>query len=68
MARKREPIDDLIDAHVSMRRKDSTMAAGETRMVGFYMPENKTLLAAFGEVSIRRSQVDYILRMTIRTF
>lgn len=36
-------------------------------MITFSIPANETLLAAIGKVAIRHGQLDYVLRMTIKT-
>ena len=36
-------------------------------MMMFHVPEDKDLLAAFGEISLRHEHLNYILRMTIKT-
>ncbi|MBX3651950.1 MAG: hypothetical protein KF771_11320 [Burkholderiales bacterium] len=38
-----------------------------TRLVGFHVPEDQALLAAFGEVALRHEHMNHILRMTIKT-
>jgi hypothetical protein len=43
------------------------MEATDTRMIGFHVPDDEKLLAAFGEVSIRHSHLDYILKMLIKS-
>ena len=39
----------------------------ETKMVNFHMPEDAATRAALGAVTVRHSQLDYILRMTVKT-
>jgi hypothetical protein len=39
----------------------------DSRMVGFHVPNDEKLLAAFGIVSIRHGHLDHILRMTVKT-
>ena len=41
--------------------------AGPAKMMTFHVPENKELLAAFGELSLRHEHLTHILRMTIKT-
>jgi hypothetical protein len=36
-------------------------------MITFHVPEDKLLLAAFGEVALRHEHLNHILRMTIKT-
>lgn len=36
-------------------------------MMIFHIPEDKELLAAFGEVALRHEHLNHILRMTIKT-
>jgi len=36
-------------------------------MITFHVPEDKTLLDAFGEVALRHEHLNHILRMTIKT-
>ena len=36
-------------------------------MITFHVPEDKALLAAFGEVALRHEHLNHILRMTIKT-
>lgn len=38
-----------------------------TKMMMFYVPEDKDLLAAYGELSLRHEHLTHILRMTIKT-
>lgn len=38
-----------------------------TRLVGFHVPEDQALLAAFGEVALRHEHMNHILKMTIKT-
>lgn len=38
-----------------------------TVMIYFEVPEDRELLAAFGEVALRHEHLNYILRMTIKT-
>jgi hypothetical protein len=40
--------------------------AQDQRLIGFHIPEDEELLAAFGVVSIRHGHLDYLLKMTIR--
>lgn len=42
---------------------DGTMA----KMMMFHVPEDKELLAAYGELSLRHEHLTHILRMTIKT-
>ena len=37
------------------------------KMMVFYIPEDKELLAAYGELSLRHEHLTHILRMTIKT-
>src|ERR1039458_7843959 len=39
----------------------------DVRMMIFHVPDDQALLAAWAVVSIRHSQLDYVLRMTIKT-
>lgn len=43
------------------------MEASTDRMVTFHIPEDPALLAAFGRVGLRHSQLDHMLRMTIKS-
>ena len=36
-------------------------------MITFHVPDDKELLAAFGEMALRHEHLNYILRMTIKT-
>lgn len=36
-------------------------------MISFHVPQDKDLLAAFGEVALRHEHMNHILKMTIRT-
>ena len=36
-------------------------------MIAFHVPDDATLLAAFGEVALRHEHLNHILRMTIKT-
>jgi hypothetical protein len=36
-------------------------------MITFHVPEDKDLLAAFGEVALRHEHLNYVLRMTIKS-
>ena len=36
-------------------------------MISFHIPEDRELLAAFGEVALRHEHLNYVLRMTIKT-
>ena len=38
-----------------------------TRFIGFHVPEDPELLAAFGEVALRHEHMIHILKMTIKT-
>ena len=38
-----------------------------TRFVGFHVPSDQALLAAFGEVALRHEHMNHILKMTIKT-
>ena len=38
-----------------------------SRMIVFHVPDDQTLLAAFGEVALRHEHLTHILRMTIKT-
>ncbi|MDA8257429.1 MAG: hypothetical protein M0Z99_17675 [Betaproteobacteria bacterium] len=38
-----------------------------TKMMMFHVPEDKELLAAYGELSLRHEHLTHILRMTIKT-
>ncbi len=37
------------------------------KLVAFHVPDDKTLLAAFGEVALRHEHMNYALRMTIKS-
>jgi len=37
------------------------------KMITFHVPDDKELLAAFGEVALRHEHLNHILRMTIKT-
>ena len=43
------------------------MGINSSKMIMFHVPEDKELLAAFGEVAIRHEHMSHILKMTIRT-
>jgi hypothetical protein len=43
------------------------MEGSTDRMVTFHIPEDPALLAAFGTVGLRHSQLDHMLRMTIKS-
>lgn len=38
-----------------------------TRFIGFHVPEDQEVLAAFGEVALRHEHMNHILRMTIKS-
>lgn len=38
-----------------------------TKMVSFHVPQDKDLLAAFGEVALRHEHMNHILKMTIKS-
>lgn len=44
------------------------VAAKKKLTVGYHVPEDRELLAALGEISIRHGHLDHILKMMIRTF
>jgi len=37
------------------------------KMITFHVPDDKELLAAFGEIALRHEQLNHILRMTIKS-
>ena len=41
--------------------------SNDSQMISFYIPQDSDLLAALGIVALQHSQLDYILRMTIKT-
>ena len=45
-----------------------TVTAKKKLTVGYHVPEDRELLAALGEISIRHGHLDHILKMMIRTF
>jgi hypothetical protein len=54
--------DELIDEH-------STVVAEKKKLtVGYHVPDDKDLLAALGEISIRHGHLDHTLKMMIRSF
>jgi hypothetical protein len=46
---------------------DRKATVSSTRFVGFHVPEDQALLAAFGEMALRHEHMNYILKMTIKT-
>ena len=46
---------------------ETDMGINSSKMIMFHVPEDKELLAAFGEVAIRHEHMSYILKMIIRT-
>lgn len=58
---------EISSTAVSSTAVSSTAGIARSLMVTFDMPEDQCVRAAIGAVAVRHGQLDYILRMTVKT-
>jgi hypothetical protein len=58
-----------MNRHLTNRRNlmQRKATVSSTKLVGFHVPKDQALLAAFGEITLRHEHMNYILKMTIKS-